>query len=162
MNRRLSMLAISLLLIASLGTGCIGNFGLAGAVRKFNLELTEDRWGREIVFVCLYIIPVYPFAGTLDIVIFNSIEFWTGKNPIDGSRSVTPISMREWTSEDGTKVAMQSLPDDSIDVTLTSVNGEQRQFNLVRTDEGVTARDTEGNVIISAADLDIAGLHDPS
>jgi len=153
MKSRLSILVISMLLILSMGTGCIGNFGLSGKVRKFNLETTQDRWGREIVFVVLYVIPVYPFAGFLDILVFNSIEFWTGKNPINGSPSVTPIAMDEWTTEDGTKVTMQGLPDNSIDLHVIGPDGGTRSFNLTRTDEGVTARDEAGNVIISTADL---------
>ena len=153
MKSRLSILVISMLLILSMGTGCIGNFGLSGKVRKFNLETTQDRWGREIVFVVLYVIPVYPFAGFLDILVFNSIEFWTGKNPINGSPSVTPIAMDEWTTEDGTKVTMKGLPDNSIDVNVVRSNGDKRYFNLTRTDEGVTARDEAGNVIVSTADL---------
>lgn len=162
MKRRVSILAISLLLISSLGTGCIGNFGLSGEVRKFNLETTEERWGREILFVCLYIIPIYPFAGALDIIIFNSIEFWTGKNPINGSKSVSPVSLNEWTTEDGTKIAMKRLPDDSIDVTLLSLNGDERYFNLTRTDEGVAARDAAGNIIVSAGDLPLVEIEDRS
>jgi hypothetical protein len=158
MKSRLSILAISMLLILSMGTGCIGNFGLSGKVRKFNLETSQDRWGREIVFVVLYVIPIYPFAGLLDILVFNSIEFWTGTNPIDGSASVTPVAMNEWTTEDGTKVTMQGLPDNSIDVNLVSPNGDTRYFNLTRTDEGVTARDEAGNVIVSAADLPMDAL----
>ncbi len=158
MKRRLSMGVISMLLIASMGTGCIGNFGLAGEVRKFNLEVTETRWGREIVFVVLQVLPVYSIAGLLDIIIFNSIEFWTGTNPINGSASVTPIAMNEWTTEDGTKVTMQGLPDNSIDVNVVRPDGEARYFNLTRTDEGVTARDEAGNVIVSAADLPMTAL----
>jgi len=152
MKSRLSILAISMLLILS------GNFGLSGKVRKFNLETSQDRWGREIVFVVLYVIPVYPFAGLLDILVFNSIEFWTGTNPINGSASVTPIAMDEWTTEDGTKVTMQGLPDNSIDVNVVRPNGDTRFFNLTRTDEGVTARDEAGNVIVSAADLPMDAL----
>ncbi len=153
MKSRLSMLAIAMLLIVSMLTGCIGNFGLSGKVRKFNLETSQSRWGREIVFVCLYVIPVYPIAGFLDILVFNSIEFWSGTNPIDGSASVTPIANHEWTTEDGTQVTMQGLPDDSIDVTLVRPNGEKDFFNLTRTEDGVTARDASGNVIVSAADI---------
>jgi len=158
MKSRLSILVISMVLILSMGTGCIGNFGLSGKVRKFNLETSQDRWGREIVFVVLYVIPVYPFAGLLDILVFNSIEFWTGTNPINGSASVTPIAMDEWTTEDGTKVTMQGLPDNSIDVNVVRPNGDTRFFNLTRTDEGVTARDEAGNVIVSAADLPMDAL----
>ncbi len=153
MKRRMSMLVISVLLLLSLGTGCIGNFGLVGKVRKFNLDVSKDRWGREIVFVVLYVVPVYQFAGFLDLVVFNSIEFWSGKNPIDGSASVTPVAMKEWTTEDGTKVTMRGLPDDSIDVTVTGADGQTRFFNLTRSDAGVTARDAAGNVIVSSTEL---------
>jgi hypothetical protein len=153
MKSRLSILVVSMLLILSMGTGCIGNFGLSGKVRKFNLETTQDRWGREALFVVLYVVPVYPISGLLDILVFNSMEFWTGTNPINGSASVTPIAMDEWTTEDGTKVTMQGLPDNSIDVNVVRPNGDTRFFNLTRTDKGVTARDEAGNVIVSAADL---------
>jgi len=153
MKRRLSILVVSLLLVLTMGTGCIGNFGLTGKVRAFNLDVSKDRWGREIVFVVLYIIPVYGFAGFLDVIVFNSIEFWTGKNPIDGSPSVTPIAMQEWTTEDGTQITMKGLPDNSIDVNVVKPDGEKRFFNLTRTEEGVTARDEAGNVIVSSADL---------
>jgi hypothetical protein len=158
MKSRLSMLVISMLLILSMGTGCIGNFGLSGEVRKFNLDVSQDRWGREIVFVVLYVIPVYPISGLLDVLVFNSIEFWTGTNPINGSASVTPIALEEWTTEDGTKVTMQGLPDNSIDVNVVRPNGDTRYFNLTRTDQGVTARDEAGNVIVSAADLPMDAL----
>jgi hypothetical protein len=158
MKSRLSILIVSMLLLFSMSTGCIGNFGLSGKVRKFNLEQTQDRWGREILFVVLYVIPVYPFAGFLDILVFNSIEFWTGTNPINGSASVTPIAMQEWTTEDGTKVTMQGLPDNSIDVNVVQPDGNTRYFNLTRTDEGVTARDEAGNVIVSTADLPMDAL----
>ena len=158
MKKRLSILVISILLVLSMGTGCIGNFGLSGKVRAFNLDVSPDRWGREIVFVVLYVIPVYPFAGFLDILVFNSIEFWTGKNPIDGSASVTPIAMDEWTTEDGTKVTMKGLPDNSIDVNVVRPNGDTSFFNLTRTDEGVTARDEAGNIIVSSADLPMDAL----
>jgi hypothetical protein len=158
MKSRLSILFVSILLLFSMSTGCIGNFGLSGKVRDFNLEQTQDRWGREILFVVLYVIPVYPFAGFLDIVVFNSIEFWTGTNPINGSASVTPIALQEWTTEDGTTVTMQGLPDNSIDVNVVRPDGEKRYFNLTRTDEGVTARDEGGNVIVSAADLPLDTL----
>jgi len=152
------MLVISVFLIFAMGTGCIGNFGLSGKVRKFNLETSQDRWGREILFVVLYVIPVYPFAGFLDILIFNSIEFWTGTNPIDGSASVTPVAINEWTTEDGTKITMKGLPDDSIDVSVVEPNGETRFFNLTRNEDGVTARDEAGNVIVSSGDLPIEAV----
>ena len=136
MSRRFIALFASLILLATIGTGCIGRFALSGKVRAFNLATTEDRWGREILFVCLYVIPVYPFAGTIDMIIINSIEFWTGTNPIDGGASVTPVALNEWTTEDGTQITMLHRGDDTIDVTLVSAGGEERYLNLKRTEQG--------------------------
>jgi hypothetical protein len=41
---------------------------------------------------------------------------------------------------------------------VVRANGDTRFFNLTRTDEGVTARDEAGNVIVSAADLPMDAL----
>ncbi|MBW2390125.1 MAG: DUF3332 family protein [Deltaproteobacteria bacterium] len=156
MNRRFIALMASLVLLATIGTGCIGRFALSGKVRAFNLEATEDRWGREILFVCLYVIPVYPFAGAIDMIIVNSIEFWTGTNPIDGGESVTPVAQNdaqnEWTTEEGTQITMIHRGDDSIDVTLISIDGEERYLNLKRTENGVVASDAAGEVLADSTD----------
>ena len=64
------------LLIAAFGlssTACIGRFATSGLVRKFNLTVVQDKWPHEIVFLLLYIIPVYPIAGMIDIIIVTSI-----------------------------------------------------------------------------------------
>jgi hypothetical protein len=58
-------------------------------VQKFNLELTTDQWGRELTFVGLYIIPVYPFCTFADLFVVNSIEFWSGENPVSGESPLT-------------------------------------------------------------------------
>ncbi len=150
MNRRFVTLFASLIMVASLGTGCIGNFALSGKVRTFNLETTDNRWGRELLFVVLYVIPVYPFAGAIDMIIVNSIEFWTGTNPINGSASVTPVA--QWTTDDGTQITMKHLDDESIDVTLVTASGEEQFLNLTRNEDGVIARDAEGRMLADSND----------
>lgn len=152
MNRRLIALMASLVLLVTMGTGCIGRFALSGKVRTFNMEATENRWAREILFICLYVIPVYPFAGAIDMIIVNSVEFWTGTNPIDGGDSVTPISQTEWTTEEGTQITMVHRPDDTIDVTMISIEGEERFLNLKRTDSGVIASNGSGEVLANSMD----------
>jgi hypothetical protein len=148
MNRRLKLVAVLTMSLALLSSGCIGQFGLTGKVRQFNLEQSKDRFGREILFVILYIIPIYPFAGLADIIIFNSMEFWSGKNPIDGRPSVTPISdNRTFEGEDGTVLAMTLREDGSIDVEVVGVNGEHRFGNLIRMGDGVAVRDRSNAVI---------------
>ncbi len=81
-NRSIAMLFVSLLLLAS--PGCLGRMAVTSEVRTFNMNAVEGRWSREILFVGLYVIPVYPICGFLDLCIFNSIEFWQEENPISG------------------------------------------------------------------------------
>ena len=153
MSRRTTALFLAVCMLSLSGTGCIGQFGLSQQVRKFNLEVSEDRWGREIVFVALYVIPVYPFAGLIDILILNSVEFWKGKNPITDQPSVTPISFHEVESEDGSRMLMTMREDRSIDVDIEGSNGERYFMNLTPTENGVEARNAAGEVVASSSDM---------
>lgn len=130
--------------------GCIGQMGMSGKVRQFNLETTEDRWGREILFVILMVLPVYGIASLLDIIVFNSVEFWTGKNPINGKPSVSPVAGIRTFEVDGTSLVMTLREDQSIDVEALTPDGERHFLNLVRTEEGVTARNRIGEILARA------------
>ena len=79
-------LATSLLLTAS---GCLGQFAMTSAVRKFNVETVNGKWPREILFIGLYIIPAYPISAFGDLFIVNAIEFWSEENPITGDKAVS-------------------------------------------------------------------------
>lgn len=75
--------ALLLGMVASLGlSGCMGSMGLSAMVTKGNLSAVDNRYGRAGVFVLLS--PVYGLAATADLFVFNTIEFWSGKNPITG------------------------------------------------------------------------------
>jgi hypothetical protein len=64
--------------------GCFGRFATTSAVQGFNLDISEGKWVREGVFIALYIVPVYPICAFADLFFINSIEFWTGTNPVSG------------------------------------------------------------------------------
>lgn len=78
--------AIKVALVTALGvsslTGCMGQMATTGLVTKFNLQVVDNRYGREGMFLLLS--PVYAIASVADLFIFNTVEFWTGKNPISG------------------------------------------------------------------------------
>lgn len=147
MSRVVKTVLVLGLCFSFLTVGCIGQMGMSGKVRQFNLEATESRWGREILFVALMVLPVYEFASMLDVIIFNSIEFWTGKNPLNGKPSVTPISDVRTFEADGSSILMTLRDDKSIDVEVFTPDGERHFFNLIRTDEGVMARNRIGEII---------------
>jgi hypothetical protein len=62
--------------------GCFGSFNLVRKVYQFNKQASPDKWVRWLVFLVLNVIPVYGFAAFFDAVIANSLEFWTGENPV--------------------------------------------------------------------------------
>ena len=63
-------------------SGCMGQMGLSQMVTKGNLSAVDNRYGRAGLFILMS--PIYGLAATGDLFIVNSIEFWTGKNPITG------------------------------------------------------------------------------
>lgn len=61
--------------------GCYGPFNLTRQLHTWNGQL-GDKYVNELVFLGLAILPVYAGAVIGDAVLFNSIEFWTGRNPV--------------------------------------------------------------------------------
>ncbi|MBI4598216.1 MAG: DUF3332 family protein [Candidatus Omnitrophica bacterium] len=69
-------------LAALLMGGCYGPFNLTRTLYHWNGNL-QDKWVREFAFIVMVWAPVYGLATLGDAVIFNSIEFWGGKNPVE-------------------------------------------------------------------------------
>lgn len=66
-----------------LATGCLGPNNLHNTIRNWNAEVTEQDWINEGIFIGLTVFPVYGIAYLGDILIFNTIDYWSGKNPIN-------------------------------------------------------------------------------
>lgn len=73
--RKLGWIAATLVL-----TGCLAGFNLTQQIHHWNGTVTESKWGNEAIFIGLVLIPVYEIGLMCDAVIFNSVEFWSGKN----------------------------------------------------------------------------------
>ena len=61
--------------------GCTGSFRLTKNVHNFTRGQAND-WLDEAVFLGCIIIPVYGLAMLGDGIYFNSVEFWSGENPL--------------------------------------------------------------------------------
>lgn len=59
---------------------CIGSFALFNKVKNWN-EHVGDKFVNELVFVAMWILPVYELSFVADLFILNTIEFWSGTNP---------------------------------------------------------------------------------
>ncbi len=129
-------------------TACIGRMAVSGIVREFNLDVVEGKWQREIVFLALYVIPVYPVAGAIDLIIVNSLEFWSGTNPVNGKPRLARVGDQKYVvAADGSQAISTLREDRSIDIELRGPDGDTHFMNVVRTENGVVARDSEGREI---------------
>ena len=61
---------------------CIGSFALSNKVLAWN-QTIDNKFVNELVFIALWIVPVYEVSMFIDSVVINSIEFWTGSNPME-------------------------------------------------------------------------------
>jgi hypothetical protein len=66
-------------------TACFASFPLTRKLYAFNKGV-GDKWVQELFFLAFgVILPVYSVAGLIDVVILNSMEFWTGKPALTSS-----------------------------------------------------------------------------
>jgi hypothetical protein len=73
------------------GTGCIGPNHAFRGVHSWNTRATDSKWWNELLHIGMWIIPVYELTLAGDILIFNSIEFWGGNNPINEPDPPQPV-----------------------------------------------------------------------
>jgi hypothetical protein len=73
---------VVVMIVSFLITGCLGRFAAHNNLATWNQKATDNKWLNELIFLGLVIIPVYELAWLGDAIIFNSIEFWGGKNPM--------------------------------------------------------------------------------
>lgn len=81
---------------AMLMSSCIGSFSMFNKVLSWNSKATNNKFVNELIFVGLYIVPVYEVSLFLDGILFNSLEFWTGKSPIAGAETTVKGSKGEY------------------------------------------------------------------
>lgn len=78
--KKISIKAMACIMALSMGmTSCIGSFGLFNKLLAWNNTIS-DKFINEVIFVLIS--PAYAICGTVDVLVLNSIEFWTGDNPV--------------------------------------------------------------------------------
>lgn len=136
--------AIALLLILTVTTsiGCTGSFNLTKKVYNAHRSQT-DKWADELFFLGCVLLPIYGIATWADAIIFNSIEFWTGENPValntSGEKKLVNSKGEEMT------VAYNAETDQ-----ITLQTKDSQKIVLERTDGAVLAKDEAGNILYSA------------
>lgn len=88
MRKHYFTVAVALTLLASVSlTSCIGSFSLTNKLLGWNNQV-GSKFVNELVFFAFWIIPVYEVTALADVLVLNSIEFWSGSNPVAQGKSV--------------------------------------------------------------------------
>lgn len=141
---RLSSFRRSLVLaVAAVGllgsSACFGSFNLTRKVWTFNKNVSQDKFVQELVFLAFAVIPVYSIAGGLDALIINSIEFWTGENPVSVAKATTRedgsslVQSTTVTEQERVMVIEERSKDDQIVSTTTVRVPNSAQSVIVET-----------------------------
>jgi hypothetical protein len=103
----------SLLMAGALfSSGCYGPFYTVRKVWEFNGQI-GGKWANEVGFLVMSFCQVYSIAGLADSIIFNSLEFWTGDNPM------AP------TAKDGTSIQTKQIARGDSEARLTKISGPE-------------------------------------
>ena len=73
---------------------CIGSFALFNKVKAWN-DHVGDKFVNELVFVAMWVLPVYELCFAADLFILNTIEFWSGDNPAMAANDVKVIDGKD-------------------------------------------------------------------
>ena len=78
--KKLRVLAL-VLGVSILSSSCYGPFRLTTRLHTWNGQV-GDKFVNALVFFAFVVVPVYGVTTFADAVVFNTIEFWGGQNPV--------------------------------------------------------------------------------
>ncbi len=118
-RRRSFLFASGLAGGALLATGCFGSFGATNALYDWNKDVSSSKWLQWLVFLVLIIVPVYGLFILADALVINTIEFFSGKNPIGGSAKLDDgHTLRSSRTDDPNLVKHEILADGKVERTV--------------------------------------------
>lgn len=111
---------VALLIGSCLFSSCIGSFSLFNKYAAWQKDMTDNKYINAIVGFFLM-----PIVGSItlfvDSVVLNTIEFWTGDNPVASNVGKT----QNITGKDGLLYAVKTLKNG---YEITAPNGEVTLF----------------------------------
>jgi uncharacterized protein DUF3332 len=128
-------------------TGCFGSFITTQRLYHWNETVDANKWAKWGVFVVTVIMPIYPSATLFDMIFTNSVEFWSGRNPMAAAGETQTYS-----SDNGDSVSMRRRADGAIDVSIQSPSGAERKLVLVpgQASDSIAAYDENGQLVARA------------
>lgn len=136
-STRWIMSLILAVMISAVG-GCYGSFALVQKVHKWNGTF-GNKFVNELGFLVLNIVPVYGVAAFIDVIVLNSIEFWTGKNPsLSTNDTIVPLDENNSLTLRGSDGTM---------VLTTKTEAGTMQYVFEKSTDGTLVKDLTGKVL---------------
>ena len=108
-------------------SSCIGSFSLTNNVLNWNKRATDNKFINELIFIVIS--PAYAVCSAADLLVLNTIEFWTGDKVIANVGKTQKV-----TGKDGDIRELFSFNEDgSIQACLPNgqkMNVEQNEIGL--------------------------------
>ncbi len=146
--RRLPAVLILIGFVPVATTACFGKFQLTRNIYKFNTEVSPDKWTQWGVFLVLSI--SYGLAFAVDTLFANTMEFWSGQNPITAdARTVKVVK-----GPNGELATLTWMEEGALDVVLEGAAAEPLHLTLRKEAWALAAWDDEGNLIARVTDVD--------
>lgn len=134
------LIALALAAAFSL-TACYGSYGLTQKLYKWNGTL-GNKWLNSCVHFLLHIIPVYSICEYLiDGLVLNTVEFWTGSNPIASNDTYYEKDAN------GNQISAIKNEDGTLAVQVIDAQGNKADLTLERDADVIRALDAQGQVI---------------
>ncbi len=92
-KKSLTVLIASTLCCSILFSSCIGSFSLTNKLLSWNNRI-DSKFINELVFIAFWIVPVYEVSAIADLLVINTIEFWSGDNPVADAGKVEKVSTK--------------------------------------------------------------------
>lgn len=137
-KRYLSVALVVALAGSMVMTSCIGSFSLTNKLLSWNRQV-GNKFVNELVFFAFWIIPVYEVSALADVLVINSIEFWSGSNPVaKGTKVIDGNDGRYLVDCDGKGYTITSENDGSVvrldfdeEEQTWSVNADGQSYKLM-------------------------------
>lgn len=125
-------------------TGCHGKNACFNKAHDFAGSF-GNKWMNSIINFAFWVIPVYEISlGLIDGLVLNTVEFWTGANPLAAGDSYYEKDAQ------GNEIAAVKNADGSMTAEITTAAGEKATLTLQADENVVRALDVNGEVFAQA------------
>lgn len=144
---RKSKLSLAAIILCSsiLCSSCVGSFGLFNRLSSWNRTI-GNKFVNELVFLAFNFVPVYGVAYIADLFVINSIEFWSGTNPManigdvkkvkgeNGNYMVKTLENGYSITKEGETASMELIYDKEENTWNVVANGESAELIQMNND----------------------------